>query len=267
MNRDKINILIAEIIANTGWEKAFNTLEDKLLTKSLDRLVRHVDFKERELDKPSVDLFNLQEKVDTAFDLDLFELGKNLLDWQKEYSQVSKEYSEVLDKIKESSDATYKDIKAYKDEFDNELRLYTSGNEDINVNKLYARVILSDKRLEAIIKALNVNKIDIQEDFNLLCDDLLTLSRLFDRKYKRHNAKMEELRKQLKKQEREKYKKIFHYKDLIKLAIKQGFEYLRADGDHLIYRNKQSQNIAIIPAHTSMKYGTMMSVQKMIFSN
>jgi len=266
MNKDRINMLIAEITKNITWEKAFNSLEDKLLTKSLDSLVEHVNFKERELDKPAVDIFNLQEHVDDAFDLELFELVEKLPVWQNEYLEASKIFSEALDKIKENASETCKAIKTYKDEFDNELRLYTSTSDNINFNTLYARVCLSDKRLEAIVKALKVNKIEIQEEYNLLCEDLLILSRFAVRKYDRHNAKMDELRKQLKKQEKEKYKKIFHYKDLVKLAIKQGFEWVRTSGDHLIYRNK-NQDIAIIPAHVSMKYGTMMSVQKMIFTN
>lgn len=267
MNRNKIDKLIAEIIDNIGWEKAFNQLEDRLLTKSLDKLVEHVELKEKELDKPSVDIFILQEKLDTAFDLDLFELVKSLNIWQDEYSKLYKIFNEALAKIKANAKETCKAIEEFKLEFDNELRLYTSTSDNINANTLYARVIISEKRMEAIFKALNVNRIEIQQEYNLLCDDLLTISRLVERKYKRHNVKMDVLRKQIKKQEREKYKKIFNYKDLVRLAIKQGFEYDRTSGDHLIYYNKQSKNIAVIPAHTEMKYGTMMSVQKMIFAN
>lgn len=266
MRRDKINMLIAGIIVTKSWEKAFNQLEDKLLTKSLDRLIEHVELKEKELDKPSVDLFMLQEKVDNAFDFDVFELAKNLSGWQDDYKKLSHEYSKALNKIDESMKNTFEDIKAYQEAFDNELRLYTSTSEDINVNKLYARVQLSDKRLKAIIKTLKINKYEFTGEYDLLCDDLLTISRLVERKYKRHNAKMKELRKQLKKKEKEKYKKIFHYKELVKLAVSKGFEYIRADGDHLIYRNNKTQNIAIIPAHSQMKYGTMMNVQKMIFA-
>lgn len=266
MNRYRINILITEITANKSWEKAFNSLEDKLLSKSLDKLVEHVNFKERELDQPSIDIFILQEKVDDAFDFDALELVQKVTIWQDEYSQLSKGFNEALDKIKVSAKETCKAIEAYKLEFDNELRLYTRSSDNINANTLYARVILSDKRLQAIFKALKVNKIEIRDEYNLLCDDLLTLSRFAVRKYDRHNAKMDDLRKKLKKQEKEKYKKLFHYKDLVKLAISKGFEWVRTSGDHLIYRNK-NQDIAIIPAHTQMKYGTMLSVQKMIFSN
>lgn len=265
MNREKINKIIAEIITNIGWEKAFNTLEDKLLSKSLDKLVDYVNLKERELDKPAVDIFNLQEKVDDAFDLDLFELVEQLPIWQDEYLKASESFQESLAKIKTSARETCKAIEEFKLEFDNELRLYTSTSDNINFNILYARVCLSDKRLQAIIKALKVDNIAIQNDYDLLCSDLLSLSRFTERKYKRHNQKMEELRKQLKKQKREKYKKLFHYKDLVKLAIQQGFEYIRSNGDHLIYRNK-NQDIAIIPAHTQMKYSTMLSVQKMIYA-
>lgn len=268
MNRYKITMLITEITANKSWEKAFNSLEDKLLSKALDRLVEHVNFKERELDKPAVDIFTLQEKIDDAFDFDALELVQKVTTWQDEYSQISKGFNEALDKIKANAKETCKSIENYKLEFDNELRLYTSTSDNINFNTLYARVCLSDKRLEAIIKELKVNKIEIRDEYNLLCDDLLTLSRFAVRKYDRHNHKMDDLRKQLKKQEKEKYKKLFHYKELVKLAISQGFEFLRAGkGDHLIYCNKQSQNIAIIPAHTQMKYGTMLSVQRMIFAN
>lgn len=266
MNRDRINKLLVQLTCNANWRSKFNELEDKLLTRSLDRLIEHIELKERELDKTAVDIFNLQEKVDNAFDFDIFELAKNLTEWQDEYKIISKEFSKALDIIQESANLVYKDIKMYQQEFDNELRLYTSTADDIDANTLYARVILSDKRLKGIIRALKFNQIDVMSDFNLLCDDLLTLSRLLERKFKRHNAKMDELRQQLKKQEKEKYKKLFHYKDLVKLAIKQGFEYLRSNGDHLIYCNKKSQNIAIIPAHSSMKYGTMMNVQKMIFA-
>lgn len=267
MNKEKIRQLIAEIITNIGWEKAFNTLEDKLLSKSLDKLVEHVDLKERELDKPAVDIFNLQEKVDDAFDLDLFELVEQLPIWQDEYLKASESFQVSLAKIKTSARETCKAIEEFKLEFDNELRLYTSTSENINANTLYARVILSEKRMKAIFKALKVNRIEIQNDYDLLCSDLLSLSKFTERKYKRHNSKMEELRKQLKKQEKEKYKKIFNYKDLVRLAIKQGFEYDRTSGDHLIYYNKQSKNIAVIPAHTQMKYSTMLSVQKMIYAH
>lgn len=266
MNKDKIDKLIMELTANKSWEKAFNSLEDKLLTKALDRLIQHVELKEIKLDKPAVDIFNLQEKIDGAFDLDLFELAKNINKWQDEYTKISEEYKKTLDKIDESLKTTFEDLKIYQNEFDNEIRLYTSTSDNIDANTLYARVMLSDKRLKGIVRALKIANIEVQDEFNLLCDDLLTLSKITMRKYERHNAKMEELRQQLKKQEKEKYKKLFHYKDLVKLVIEKGFEYIRSNGDHLIYRNKQSQNIAIIPAHTSMKYGTMLNVQKMIFA-
>ncbi|WP_297422142.1 type II toxin-antitoxin system HicA family toxin [Clostridium sp.] len=266
MNRDKINKLLMQLTSNSNWRSKFNELEDKLLTKSLDRLVEHIELKERELDKPAVDIFNLQEEIDDFCDYDVFELSKKIIGWQDKYKIIAKEFNEALDKIQESSDLVYKDIKKFQEQFDNELRLYTSTADDIDANTLYARVILSDKRLKGIIRALKFNQIEIMSDFNLLCDDLVTINKIVIKKFERHNAKMDELRKQIKKQEREKYKKLFHYKDLVKLAIKQGFEYIRSNGDHLIYCNKQSQNIAIIPAHSSMKYGTMMNVQKMIFA-
>jgi predicted RNA binding protein YcfA (HicA-like mRNA interferase family) len=266
MNKDKIDKLIMELTVNKSWEKAFNSLEDKLLTKSLDRLIEHIELKERELDKPAIDIFNLQSQVDDAFDLNLFELIKQLDVWQDEYLKASEGFQESLNKIKINAKETCKAIEVYKEEFDNELRFYTSTVDNINPNILYARVCLSDKRLKAIIKALKVDNIAIQSDYDLLCSDLLTLSRFTMRKYERHNAKMEELRQQLKKQEKEKYKKLFHYKSLVKLAVSKGFEYIRSNGDHLIYRNNKTQNIAIIPAHSSMKYGTMLNVQKMIYA-
>lgn len=61
-------------------------------------------------------------------------------------------------------------------------------------------------------------------------------------------------------------KKIFDYKDMIKLAKDYNYEYKRSNGDHRIYEHKDTNKIIVIPAH-SLGRGISDSIQKQIINN
>ena len=60
---------------------------------------------------------------------------------------------------------------------------------------------------------------------------------------------------------RTKYKYIDDYKELCSIAEKKGFEYVRSNGDHRIYRHKETFGIVIIPAST-LKVGISKKIQR-----
>ena len=61
-------------------------------------------------------------------------------------------------------------------------------------------------------------------------------------------------------------KKIFSYKEMLRLAQQNGYNHKRTTGDHLILQHQESQKIIVIPAH-SLGYGLMLEIQKQIKQN
>ena len=66
--------------------------------------------------------------------------------------------------------------------------------------------------------------------------------------------------------EEQRYRKIFDYKEMLRLAQQNGYEHKRTSGDHLILQHKKSKNIIVIPAH-QLGYGLMLEIQKQIRIN
>lgn len=67
-------------------------------------------------------------------------------------------------------------------------------------------------------------------------------------------------------EKRESVNKIFDYKEMERLAIKNGYKYSRSSGDHNIYTHEISRKSIVIPAHELGK-GLMLNIQKQIFDN
>lgn len=59
------------------------------------------------------------------------------------------------------------------------------------------------------------------------------------------------------------FKNIFDPKDMVRLAEKYNFKYIRSKGDHNIYRNEKSGAITVIPQHTLCK-SLSIAIQKQI---
>ena len=61
-------------------------------------------------------------------------------------------------------------------------------------------------------------------------------------------------------------KKIFDYKEMESLALKNGFSYKWSNGSHNIYEHNKSKKIVVIPAH-ELGLGLSIKIQKQIQSN
>lgn len=64
---------------------------------------------------------------------------------------------------------------------------------------------------------------------------------------------------------RERWNKIFNYKDMMSFAEENGFKLIRIAGSHHIFEHENSNKIVVIPAH-ELGYGLQMSIQKQILS-
>ena len=64
----------------------------------------------------------------------------------------------------------------------------------------------------------------------------------------------------------QKYEKIFSYKDMEKLALKNGFIYKWSNGSHNVYEHNETNKIVVIPAH-ELGLGLSLKIQKQIYTN
>lgn len=258
MNRDKINRLIKEISISKNWIEAFNTLEDKLLEKYLDKLVEVTNFKEKEFNNLYIDVYGLQEKVDDVETDNIENLIDSINKFKKEYEDIGKIYEVSLKKYVRELDTLYECVKQYKEEFDNNIRIYTAGNCYIDANVLYSRICLLDKKIKSIGKSINLSNLAIDADMDYLLDSIKILISFANRKINRLRDKKQEQIKHKKK-----YRKIFDYKEMVRLAEKNNFEYVRSNGDHDIYMHKDTYKVVVIPQH-NLGYGLMIDIQKQI---
>lgn len=60
-------------------------------------------------------------------------------------------------------------------------------------------------------------------------------------------------------------KNIYDYKEMNKLAVSKGFEYVRSNGDHDIYKHKKTGRVTVIPQRT-LSLGLSLSIQKQIMN-
>ena len=91
-----------------------------------------------------------------------------------------------------------------------------------------------------------------------LLDSIKILISFANRKINRLRDKKQEQIKHKKK-----YRKIFDYKEMVRLAEKNNFEYVRSNGDHDIYMHKDTYKVVVIPQH-NLGYGLMIDIQKQI---
>ncbi|MGL4773234.1 MAG: type II toxin-antitoxin system HicA family toxin [Clostridium sp.] len=63
-----------------------------------------------------------------------------------------------------------------------------------------------------------------------------------------------------------KNEKIFNYKDMVKIALDNGYEYKWSNGSHNIYEHSKSQKIVVIPSH-SLGLGLSKKIMKQIQAN
>ncbi|NFS11568.1 type II toxin-antitoxin system HicA family toxin [Clostridium botulinum] len=264
MNRDKINRLITSIRNEISWIKAFNILEDDLIYKHLDKLVEVEKIKETEFNDSYVKFYELQDKIDN---IDINNLPKFLNDVQlysKKYLEISNEYQISLDKYLKKIDEIIECFKQYDKEFDNNLKLYVKDNETVDINLLFTRICLLNKKTRGMAKSMKLSDLAIDDIRLCVNDDIEILTRIATRKA---NKKLEQLELEQKKiKQRNKYKKIFDYKEMVKLAENNNYEYSRCCGDHAIYVHKDSFKIVVIPQH-ELGFGLMLDIQKQIKEN
>lgn len=92
------------------------------------------------------------------------------------------------------------------------------------------------------------------------CEFKICLDRLGS-KHEKERSVLEVRREELDIVVKQRIKRIFSYKDMIKLAEENGFVHARTAGDHMIFKNMEGFRIVVIPAH-ELGYGLMCKIQK-----
>lgn len=250
---------------NTACNKFF---EDEGIENIIDKMITNKDYnclKKLFLDKEDIKKEGLDKKeILSTFD--------EVIDYKYFTTFLQKIVVESMD---ESDDLLEKCIDCYYDEMTvikehlyeisikclpyirSEKELYLMTNR----LSLFSRII--DNQYRNLHSEL---KYGFAEDFSKCIKELVE-----DKVY--GLVKSEELYKtntdindNLQKNESMSIKKIFDYKEMESLALKNGFSYKWSNGSHNIYEHHKSKKIVVIPAH-ELGLGLSIKIQKQIQSN
>lgn len=272
MNRDKINMLIAELTKNITWKVRFNQLDREYTDKVIDIIAEQEAFRYNVLDKFYIDVYALQAEIDNTDveNLNTVDLLIKISKWIDTNTKQSKEYVDLMKKIYGNFKESGKKIQSFYDEVENRLEAYLDENTKFEM--VYKRLHTLSQKFIHMAVSLNMNCLGHDGQIVRTTDELLKLNKLAkeksDAEINKNNEQIKKIMKQLKENKKNnQYKKIFDYKEMVDLARDNGYkETGRYNGDHMIFVYPSSNRILVIP-QKRLGYGLMLSIQKQIEIN
>ncbi|KEZ85632.1 hypothetical protein IO99_13220 [Clostridium sulfidigenes] len=198
--------------------------------------------------------------------------SKNKVEYDNFISEFENISNDFMENIVKFNQAIYngKDI-IYEILYDMINKSYQAGN-DITDDTIKRRLSIEEKKLKnrfignlAVFKSYLKDKVDsVANDIEFIEDIVNKKDKKYDELIKKQNEKLirnETVLNQAIKNE--KYKKVFEYRDLAKLAESMNFEIVRYNGDHAIYEHRITKETLPIPVRT-LGNGLSFQIQKQL---
>ena len=268
MNKEKLQKLILQKRLEKTWQNAYKEISLEGEEKSLDYICEHIEFKEKLLNDLYVKSYQLQHELLNIdiMNIEIDEGLDTLRDFMDKFEPIEKEYYENVEKVKDN--LLYSTCSKIRELGDRVLKLSA-----FHVTNYQDKMLLIKKSLDFKKKMANMTTsfnyddlLEGDEIFRFIRRDTQDVFRLLTkRKIKQSKESIKEFEKI--KRERQKYSKIFDYKEMCRYAIQEGYELCRQGAtDHQIYKFVESGRIVVIPTH-SLGYGLMKSIKKQIKEN
>ena len=235
-----------------SWITEFNRLEKIYIDNILDLIISFAELKEDKFsniytkacnllyETTSTKIKNVEERIDRNSD---------------EWKEIIRHMSAIGNELKNE----YKKLRIESDVL--ERKFIKNSGRYIKRRELtlyIKRCNMLRNKVSVMIKSIQDNY--AEELTDVLIQILYETGRLSTEEDK---VKYELIQEENKKIE---YKKIFDYKEMESLARKYGYEKVRTSGDHMMYKNKDTNKLVPIVAH-DIQYGLSRQIQKQLYRN
>ncbi len=267
MNKEKLKQLILQNRLRKIWQDVYRETSREAEEKGLDFICEHINFKEDLLNDLYVQAYQMQHELSNIDIINIeVDEGIDLMNkFMDKFEKIEDEYYRKVTEIKDNFFTTGLKIRELSDRV-----LKTSAFHVITkTDRMLLTKEFFDFKRKMVNMATSFGYHDLLEGddvFKYIRDDLKKMYRILaKREIKSSKEALEEI-EQMKK-ERQKYSKIFDYKEMCKYAIREGYELCRQGAtDHIIFKYAESGKIVTIPAH-DLGTGLAEKIKKQIRAN
>ncbi|MVX64631.1 hypothetical protein GKZ28_13105 [Clostridium chromiireducens] len=268
MNRQKLQQLILQKRLEKNWQTVNEEVGLEGEEKALDYICEHIEFKENLLNDLYVQAYQIQHELNN---IDIMEI---------EVNEGIATMNKFMDRFEPIEDEYYKKVTKVRDNFfETGLKIRDLSERVLRASAFHITnhkdsLLLTKKSIDYKRRMANMatsfswdDLIEGDSIFKYIRDDLQTMFRILNKRLTRHaNEAIKEAEKM--KKERQKYSKIFKYKDMVAYAIEQGYEFCRQEAtDHMIYKFAETGKIVVIPTHYDLGIGLAEKIKKQIREN
>lgn len=267
MNKEKLKQMILQKRLEKYWETAFKETSLEAEEKGLDFICEHINFKENLLNDLYVEAYQMQHELNKIDILDIeVDEGIDLMNnFMNKFEKIEDEYYKKIAEVKDNFLTIGLKIRELSDRVLKISAFHVTNEKD--------RMLLTKEFLGFKQKMVNMatsfgyhDLLEGDDIFRYIRDDLKTMNKIL---VKREIKDSEEANRELEKmkKERQKYSKLFDYKDMCKFAIEQGYRQCRQGAtDHIIFKYPDSGKIVPIPTH-DLGIGLAQKIKKQIKNN
>lgn len=234
------------------WVKGFSIQEKIYVDKVLDSLIYFQEIKERKFsdiyarackllyETNSKKIENINERVE-----------KNSEEWK----QIVLDLPTISDELGKEFNKFKVEIRKLEEEFIRESGKYITRRE---LTLYMKRCGLLRNKVDVMINSMQDNYAGELAD--ILIQILYETGKLLTEEDKEKYKTIQEEEKKII------YNKIFNYKDMERLALEYGYEKVRTNGDHIMYKHNKTNKLVPIVGH-ELGYGLSRTIQKQLYKN